>query len=309
MAKAPTAQNRSASALLKGTDPAALTLDTAQRLLALPRDIGRHPETGDPITAGIGRFGAYLKHGSKFTSLGGDDDVLTIGLNRAVTVLAESKTGERRGPQLLRELGAHPGGGKIGLYRGRYGPYVSTGADARLHPRPARPTPSFSTRDEAIALLADKGKATRGAGWPSRGHEGRAGDRRPHAADPRGQDGDENRRQDQPPRPSGRRSRRRASPPRSAAPRNSAPLCPTALGAGTGSAATSRRRGARVASSDLSRLTRAATPFLHAHRRRLPARARRRERIVVSADRRERREFAVSTREAEGLDDGELDCR
>src|SRR5581483_5123429 len=81
-------------ALLKGTDPASLTLDTAARLLALPREIGRHPESGEQISAGIGRFGAYLKHGSSFTSLGGDDDVLTIGLNRAVTVLAEAKTGQ-----------------------------------------------------------------------------------------------------------------------------------------------------------------------------------------------------------------------
>jgi DNA topoisomerase-1 len=149
-------------ALLKGTDPAAMTLDTAARLLALPREIGRHPESGEAISAGIGRFGAYLKHGGAFTSLGGDDDVLTIGLNRAVTVLAEAKTGQRRGPQLLRELGDHPDGGKIGIYRGRYGPYASTGAVLASLPRTA--DPELFSRDEAIALLATKGKATRGGG-------------------------------------------------------------------------------------------------------------------------------------------------
>ncbi len=113
-----TAASRSRVALPRGLKPADVDLDTALRLLALPRDIGRHPETGDPIIAGIGRFGAYLKHGTSFASLGADDDVLTIGLNRAVTVLAEAKTGQRRGPQLLREVGAHPEGGTIGLYQG-----------------------------------------------------------------------------------------------------------------------------------------------------------------------------------------------
>jgi DNA topoisomerase I len=149
-------------ALLKGTDPASLTLDTAARFLAMPREIGRHPETGEAINAGIGRFGAYLKHGSSFTSLGGDDDVLTIGLNRAVTLLAEAKTGQRRGPQLLRDLGEHPNGGTIGLYRGRFGPYVSTGATLASLPRTA--DPELFSRDEAIALLADRGKATRSGG-------------------------------------------------------------------------------------------------------------------------------------------------
>jgi DNA topoisomerase I len=94
--------------------------------LSLPREIGRHPDTGEVITAGIGRFGQYIKLGSTFVSLGTDDDVLNIGLNRAVTMLAEAKSGGgRRGPQLIRELGPHPAGGTVGLYRGRYGPYVS----------------------------------------------------------------------------------------------------------------------------------------------------------------------------------------
>src|SRR5947208_2972302 len=112
-------------ALPRSIKPEDVDLETALGLLSLPREIGRHPETGEPITAGIGRFGPYLKHGAVFASLGADDDVLTIGLNRAVTVLAEAKNGQRRGPQLLREIGQHPEGGAIGVYRGRYGPYVS----------------------------------------------------------------------------------------------------------------------------------------------------------------------------------------
>ena len=149
-------------ALLRGMAPADVDLTTALRLLALPREIGRHPETGEAITAGIGRFGAYIKHGSSYTSLGADDDVLTIGLNRAVTLLAEAKSGGRRGPQLLREIGPHPDGGTVGLYRGRYGPYVSHDGVIASLPRGADPD-SFAL-DAAIALLAAqraKGKTGR----------------------------------------------------------------------------------------------------------------------------------------------------
>src|SRR5262249_1445006 len=111
-------------ALPRSTKAAHVDLETALRLLALPRELGRHPETGETITAGVGRFGAYIKHGATFKSLGAEDDVLTIGLNRAVVVLAAPAAERRRGAQLLRELGSHPEGGIVGLYRGRYGPYV-----------------------------------------------------------------------------------------------------------------------------------------------------------------------------------------
>ena len=148
-------------ALPRGLSPADVDLDTALRLLALPREIGRHPETGEPILAGLGRFGPYLKHGSVFASIGADDDVLTIGLNRAVTVLAEAATRGRRAPEVLRELGAHPNGGTVALYQGRYGPYVghngtiaslSKGADHHA-----------LTLDAAVALLTERGK-TKGRG-------------------------------------------------------------------------------------------------------------------------------------------------
>jgi len=153
-------------ALPRGLAPGDVTLDVALRLLALPREIGRHPETGETITAGIGRFGPYIKHGSSFASLAGDDDVLTIGLNRAVAVLAEAKSGGRRGPQLLREIGAHPDGGTIGLYRGRYGPYVSHDGVIASLPRGADPD-NFAL-DKAVELLAvqrakGKGKSRRPA--------------------------------------------------------------------------------------------------------------------------------------------------
>jgi DNA topoisomerase-1 len=151
-------------ALPRGTEPASVNLDNALKLLALPREIGRHPDTGETIIAGIGRFGPYLKVGSTFASLGADDDVLNIGLNRAVTVLAEAKTGGRRGPQLLRELGPHPEGGTIGLYRGRYGPYI--GHDGLIASLPKAADPDQFTLAEALPLLAAqkaKGKTGRKA--------------------------------------------------------------------------------------------------------------------------------------------------
>ncbi len=146
-------------ALPRSLKPVEIDLETALRLLALPRELGRHPETGDPIVAGIGRFGAYIKHGTTFKSLGADDDVLTIGLNRAVVLLAEPSSGQRRGPQLVREIGTHPEGGTVGLYRGRYGPYVSHGGVIASLPRNADPD-TFSLA-EALPLLTaqrDKGK-------------------------------------------------------------------------------------------------------------------------------------------------------
>jgi DNA topoisomerase-1 len=146
-------------ALPRSLKPAEIDFETALRLLALPRELGRHPETGDAIVAGIGRFGAYIKHGTTFKSLGADDDVLTIGLNRAVVLLAEPSSTQRRGPQLVREIGAHPEGGTVGLYRGRYGPYVSHDGVIASLPRNADPT-TFSLA-EALPLLAaqrDKGK-------------------------------------------------------------------------------------------------------------------------------------------------------
>jgi DNA topoisomerase-1 len=149
-------------ALPRGMQPASVDLDIAIKLLSLPREIGRDPDSGETITAGIGRFGPYIKRGTTFASLSADDDVLNIGLNRAVTVLAEAKSGGRRGPQLLRELGAHPDGGTVGLYRGRYGPYVShNGLIASL---PKAADPDQITLAEALPLLAAqkaKGKTAR----------------------------------------------------------------------------------------------------------------------------------------------------
>ena len=102
----------------KDKSPASVDLDIALGLLSLPREVGAHPETGDMIEASIGRFGPYLKYQGKFASLPKDEDVLAIGINRSVDILAEAA--KKAG----RTLGDHPEGGTVEMKRGRFGPYV-----------------------------------------------------------------------------------------------------------------------------------------------------------------------------------------
>jgi DNA topoisomerase-1 len=140
-----------------GMDPAGLDLGRALKLLSLPRPIGNHPETGQEITAGIGRFGPYLKYGDIYKSLPKGDDVLDIGMNRAVELLAGA-TARTRAP--ARSLGAHPKDGKpVTLGSGRFGPYVNhAGVYANL---PKGETDV--TLEQALALLAAKsGKGGKG---------------------------------------------------------------------------------------------------------------------------------------------------
>ena len=141
--------------LPKDIEAASFTFEFALKLLALPREVGAHPETGDMISAGIGRYGPYLRMGSTYASLQSTDDVLNIGLNHAVTILAEAKTkkGNRGGATALREMGDHPEDGKpVRLMSGRYGPYVSHAkVNASL---PKDRDPEELTMDEAVALLA-----------------------------------------------------------------------------------------------------------------------------------------------------------
>jgi len=144
------------ASLPKGVSPDEVDLQTALGLLSLPRKVGLHPEDGEPITAGIGRFGAYVKHGKTYASLEAGDEVLTIGLNRAVTLIAEKKLkparGRRFGADSGRNLGDHPDkGGPIVAKSGRYGAYVShDGINATI---PADKTLDGITLEEAVSLI------------------------------------------------------------------------------------------------------------------------------------------------------------
>ncbi len=150
--------------LPKGLSPDDVDLTRALALLSLPREVGKHPETGDPILAGIGRFGPYVQHGKIYASLERGDEVLTIGLNRAVTLIAEKQArGPRRGgPASGRSLGDHPKkGGPVVVKSGRYGPYVShAGVNATLPPDKA---PDAMTLEEAIELIDARSEKTDGA--------------------------------------------------------------------------------------------------------------------------------------------------
>jgi len=138
--------------LPRALKPEQIDLETALGLLALPREIGAHPESGETITAGIGRFGPYIKHGKIYKSLAADDDVLNIGLNRAVMLLAEPVRG-RAAPEPLRVVGNHPRDNEpIGLFKGRYGPYVSHAGLIASLPRGA--SPDEVTLEQAVELLA-----------------------------------------------------------------------------------------------------------------------------------------------------------
>ena len=144
------------ASLFKTMNPETVTLETALSLLSLPREIGMHPETGKPIIAGTGRYGPYVQHDGKYTSLRGDDDPLTIGINRAVAVIADSAKGAKAKIEPIRALGAHPEDGeKIQLFEGRYGPYVKHGkTNASLT---KDQTVDSITLEQALELIAKRG--------------------------------------------------------------------------------------------------------------------------------------------------------
>ncbi|PBC24961.1 MULTISPECIES: type I DNA topoisomerase [unclassified Mesorhizobium] len=148
------------SSLPKGWTPGTIDHEKALALLALPRDIGKHPETSKMISAGLGRYGPFVLHDGTYANLDSIEDVFSIGLNRAVTVIAEKQSkgkGGRNGgtPAALKELGDHPdGGGKIVVRDGKYGPYVNFGkVNATL---PKGKDPQSVTIEDALALIAEK---------------------------------------------------------------------------------------------------------------------------------------------------------
>ncbi len=150
------------SSLPPNLEPAELDLETAQALLALPRELGRHPETGQPIEAGINRYGPYIKH-DRFVRLGPEDDVLTIGMNRAIALLAEAGGKQRPTAKALKELGGHPKDGKpVTLYEGRFGPYLKHGRqNASL--RKGESVEAL-TLERAVELLAERAAKDKAAG-------------------------------------------------------------------------------------------------------------------------------------------------
>ena len=145
------------SSLPKDWAPDTISLERAVKLLNLPRTVGAHPEDGEPILANLGRYGPYVQHHRTFANLPGIDDVFEVGLNRAVTLIAEKQAsrGARGTAKVLKDLGAHPEDEQsIQVLEGRYGPYVKHGKiNATL---PKNLAPEDVNVDQALELLAEK---------------------------------------------------------------------------------------------------------------------------------------------------------
>jgi len=151
------------SSLPKNIKPDEITLAQAIGLLALPREVAKHPTTGEPIVVNLGRYGPYVQHGKTYANISGGDDVLTIGGNRAIDLIVEKESGGGsrfgRASDPGRTIGDHPEGGGISVKAGRFGPYVNWNKiNATL---PKGTDPASLTLEAAVELL--KAKAAGGA--------------------------------------------------------------------------------------------------------------------------------------------------
>jgi DNA topoisomerase-1 len=152
----------------KGWSAAELSLEDALKLIALPRLVGAHPETGKPIEANIGRYGPYVSHDGLYANLESAEEVFTVGLNRAVAVIADklAKRGGRGGAPAGRALGDHPNGGPVTVHAGKYGPYVKhEKVNATL---PKGVDPETLSLEEAIKVVDAKAAQGGGARKPAR---------------------------------------------------------------------------------------------------------------------------------------------
>ena len=135
----------------KGINIDQIDLEKAKYLCSLPKIIGQHPENGKDITINSGRFGPYLKCDNKSARLDNVDDLFTIGLNRAVTLIAEAKPG-RISSSLIKDLGEHPEDKKpVRIMKGQYGPYIKyKSLNATI---PEEKDPTELTMEEALILI------------------------------------------------------------------------------------------------------------------------------------------------------------
>ncbi len=149
------------SGIPKGWDANTVDLEQALKLLSLPREIGPHPDDGEPIEAGLGRYGPFVKHGKTYANLPSVEEVFEVGINRAVALIEEKKANPRAGrgqaAKPMRELGAHPEtGDPIDIMNGRYGPYVKhQKTNATI---PSGSDPEKLTLEQALELIVEKEK-------------------------------------------------------------------------------------------------------------------------------------------------------
>ncbi len=143
-----------------------LTLEQGIGLLSLPREVARHPTSGEPIVAGIGRFGPYVQHGKMYASVGRDEDVLSLGANRAIDLIVtkEQGGGGRFGAAPGRPLGEHPEGGDVSMKAGRFGSYVNWGKINATIPKDMKP--DDVTLEQALEMLRARATQAPGGGRP-----------------------------------------------------------------------------------------------------------------------------------------------
>ena len=144
------------SSIPKGWELDDVDLEKAVRLLSLPRDVGPHPEDGEMIQAGLGRYGPFVRHGRIYANLKGIDEAFEVGMNRAVELIAQKAAGRggRAAAKPLHEVGEHPEGGKIAVMEGRYGPYVKWEKVNATIPKEMKP--EDVNIDLALELIAEK---------------------------------------------------------------------------------------------------------------------------------------------------------
>jgi DNA topoisomerase-1 len=148
------------SSLPKGWEPGSLTLEKALQLLSLPREVGLHPETGLPISAGLGRYGPFILHDGKYANLPDVEEVFTVGINRAVDLIAQKAAGgfKRGGGAAVAAIQTFEhDGGPITVRAGRYGPYVNQGKVNATLPKDVKP--EDVTLEQAIAMIAAKAES------------------------------------------------------------------------------------------------------------------------------------------------------
>jgi len=139
----------------KDIDQGDIDLEKALALLSLPREIGTHPEDGKPITSAIGRYGPYVAHDGTYAKLQSSEEVFTVGLNRAVSLVADAKAKKGGGKTVLKELGEHPeDGDAVRVLDGRYGPYVNHKRTNATLPKGTEP--ESVTLEQALEWLAAK---------------------------------------------------------------------------------------------------------------------------------------------------------
>jgi DNA topoisomerase I len=168
------------SSLPKGASPGSIDLEMALKLLSLPREVARHPETGEPILAGIGRYGPYVQHGRTYANIGKDDDILEVGANRAIDLIVakESGAGAGRGGggDPGRVIGDDPESGKpIAVKAGKYGPYVTDGKTNATLPKGLEA--DQLDLEQAIKLL----RAKQASGGGKKGGKAKAAAKKPSA--------------------------------------------------------------------------------------------------------------------------------